>query len=164
MRTVLATLLLFVLWLLLSGHSDAFLLGLGILSCLFVAGLANKLGLFDENFSVLRFNLNVPRFLPWFIIEVIRSNLEVSRRILHPRLPIEPNISSVSAAQHDRIGKAVYANCITLTPGTYSLDIDEETISVHALTREFAEGLQKGEMSKRILALEAPLATPEKPD
>lgn len=153
-RTLIATLLLFVLWLLLSGHLGPLLLFLGILSCLFVAWLSHKLALLDPNSYTLRFNLKLPRFLPWFFLEVIKSNLEVSWRILHPKLPINPNISTVPVSQHSDVGKTVYANCITLTPGTYSLDISAEGIEVHSLTKELADHLQQGEMSKRILALE----------
>ncbi len=149
-----ATFILSSLWLLLSGYSAPLLLTLGMLSSLFVAWLAYRLGLFDVRFSALRFNLNLPRFLPWFLLEVIKSNLDVSWRILHPKLPIDPNTSTVPVAKHGDVAKVVYANCITLTPGTYSLSIDTETITVHALTRALTDGLQQGEMSRRIAALE----------
>lgn len=153
-RILISTLALFILWLLLSGHFDALLLFLGILSCVFVAWLSHRLALLDPNSHALRFNLNLPRFLPWFFLEVIKSNLDVSWRILHPKLPIDPNISTVPISQHSDLGKAVYANCITLTPGTYSLDINTDVIKVHSLTKELADHLQKGEMSKRILSLQ----------
>ncbi len=154
-RTCIVTLVLFVLWLLLSGHLSPLLLLTGLVSCLFVAYSAHKLALLDTSSYTLRFNLNLPQFLPWFLVAVIKSNLDVSWRILHPKLPISPNISRVPVSKHSDVGKAVYANCITLTPGTYSLDINADTIEVHALTKELANDLQRGEMSKRISALES---------
>jgi len=159
-RALITTFILFVLWSLLSGHLDAFLLLLGILSCLLVAWLSHKLALFDPNSHTLRLSINLPRFLPWFFIEVVKSNLDVSWRILHPKLPISPNISTVPVSQHSDVGKAVYANCITLTPGTYSLDINADVIEVHSLTKQLADNLQQGKMSKRISALEV---KPKKP-
>ena len=107
-------------------------------------------------------NAAMPRFLPWFFIEVVKSNMEVSWRILHPKLPISPTISSVPVTKHNTIGKAVYANCITLTPGTYSLDINSDFIKVHSLTKKLAEDLDQGKMSKRILALQNDFADNEK--
>ena len=62
---------------------------------------------------------------------------------------------TLDASQHGDLATAVYANCITLTPGTYSLDLDSNSIEVHSLTIALAEDLQTGEMSKRIAALES---------
>ena len=154
-RILLASVVLFSLWLLLSGHFDSLLLTLGSFSCVFVAWVSEKLGLFSSNFSTLKLNLKLPKFLPWFFIEVVKSNLDVSYRILHPKLPIEPNIMTLDTSQHGDLATAVYANCITLTPGTYSLDLDSNSIEVHSLTKALAEDLQTGEMSKRISALES---------
>ena len=153
-RVLITSLTLIILWLLLSGHLDPLLLFLGIISCLFITWLSLRLSLLDLESHRLQFNLNLPKFLPWFFIEVVKSNLEVSRLILHPKLPINLNISSVPISQYSDLGKTVYANCITLTPGTYSIDINPDFIEVHSLTEKFATDLHKGEMGKRILALE----------
>lgn len=153
-RIILASAVLFSLWLLLSGHYGNLLLSLGALSCVFVAWISEKLGLFSSNFSTLKFNLKLPTFLPWLFVEIIKSNIDVCCRILHPKLPIDPQFVTVKASQHSDIARAVYANCITLTPGTYSLDINEESIEVHALTKQLADDVQQGEMSKRLIALE----------
>jgi multicomponent Na+:H+ antiporter subunit E len=153
-RILPASVVLFSLWLLLSGHFDALLLSLGALSCVFVAWISEKLGLFNSDFSTLKLNFKLPTFLPWFFIEVVKSNLDVSYRILHPKLPIEPNVMKLDTSQHGDLATAVYANCITLTPGTYSLNLDANSIEVHSLTKALAEDLQTGEMSKRISALE----------
>lgn len=154
-RIIFASALLFSLWLLLSGHYGNLLLGLGAFSCLLVAWIGEKFGLFNSDFSTLKFNAKLPRFLPWFFIEIIKSNLDVCWRILHPKLPIDPQFVSVKASQHSDMARAVYANCITLTPGTYSLDINEENIEVHALTKQVADDIQQGEMSKRLAMLES---------
>ena len=158
-RVIMASVVLFALWLLLSGHFGAFLLSLGVLSCVFVAWASEKLGLFSKDFSTLKFILKVPGFLPWFFIEVVKSNIDVSLRILHPKLPIEPNIMTLDASQHSDLATAIYANCITLTPGTYSLDLDENNIEVHSLTKVLAKNLQTGEMNRRISALESNSST-----
>ena len=75
-------------------------------------------------------------------------------RILHPKLPIEPKFITVETPQYSDVAKAMYANCITLTPGTYSVDTDENSIEVHALSNHVAKDLLKGEMGKRIAALD----------
>lgn len=158
-RILIAASLLLLLWILLSGHLSILLLSLGIASGLLVAWLIHRLALQNPNFNTLYFNLNLPRFLPWFFLEVVRSNLDVSWRILHPKLPISPNTSTVSTSKLNDVATTTYANCITLTPGTYTLNIDDQTIEVHSLTQETAEKLQQGKMKERIFVLQGRLNT-----
>ena len=153
-RILVTSIILFVLWLLLSGHLQPLLLSLGAISCLGIAWISLKLAVLNPNADTLRLTLKLPKFLPWFFIEVVKSNLDASWRILHPKLPISPTVSSIPVSEHNEVGKVVYANCITLTPGTYSLDISADFIKVHSLSKRAAGELEKGLMGKRILALE----------
>ena len=154
LRVLITTGILFAIWILLSGHLDPLLLSLGLMSCLFVAWISYKLAILDPEFKTLLFVLNMPKFLPWFFIQIVKSNIDVSWRILHPKLPISPNISTIPVSQHSEVAKVTYANCITLTPGTYTLKINPDNIKVHSLTKSGAESLQEREMSKRIQKLE----------
>ena len=155
LRVLITVAILFAMWVLLSGHLEPLLLSLGLISCLFVAWISYKFALLDPESKTLRFVLNLPKFLPWFFIQIVKSNIDVSWRILHPKLPITPTISSLPISQHSEVAKATYANCITLTPGTYSLNINSEEVEVHSLTKSAAKNLQKGEMSKRIKNVES---------
>ena len=67
---------------------------------------------------------------------------------------IGPNMIVVPASQSSVIGRVVYANSITLTPGTVSVSVDETTITVHALTQQAGEGVETGEMDGRVTHLE----------
>ena len=69
-----------------------------------------------------------------------------------PRLPIRPHIIRVTARQDSDLGRVIFANSITLTPGTVSMRLREAEITVHALTTEAAEGLSDGEMDRRARA------------
>jgi multicomponent Na+:H+ antiporter subunit E len=93
-------------------------------------------------------------YIPWLILEVVKSNIDVARRILDPRLPISPRVIEVQASQRRDIGRVIYANSITLTPGTVSIDTDGDRITVHALTEEAAAGLLTGEMDRRVTRFE----------
>ena len=153
-RALLTTFILFGIWLLLSGHFGSLLLSLGLMSCIFLTWISFKLKILDPESNTLRFILKLPKFLPWFFFEILKSNIDVSWRILHPKLPISPTISTLPIAQHSDLGKATYANCITLTPGTYTLRINPDEVEVHSLTKGSAENLQEMKMSKRLLELE----------
>ena len=75
--------------------------------------------------------------------------------ILSPSLPITPTMIRLRASQKTDAARVLYANSITLTPGTVTVDIHDNVILVHALIREAAEGLAEGEMDRRAAALES---------
>ncbi|MAS83301.1 MAG: hypothetical protein CMF44_01480 [Legionellales bacterium] len=91
----------------------------------------------------------------WLLIQVIKSNIDVCRRILNPKLPISPRLISLKSSQSSSFARMVYANSITLTPGTISIDLDGSNIEVHSLSLEGAEGLKTGKMDKKITNSEA---------
>ena len=82
------------------------------------------------------------------------SAVDVSKRVLDPKLPISPRAITLPLSQRTDIGRVTYANSITLTPGTVSIDLGEDFVRVHALTSEGAQALIEGEMDRRVTALE----------
>jgi multicomponent Na+:H+ antiporter subunit E len=100
--------------------------------------------------------LLVPRLLiyaPWLVKEIVLANIDVARRILHPRMPISPSLVKVKCSQRLELARVIYANSITLTPGTVSVDMEGDTITVHALSRNAAEGVLSGEMDRKVTRL-----------
>ncbi len=144
------------LWLALSGYFQALLLAFGIFSCVLVAWIGSRMDRTDgeHHFGLLR-PLATLRYIGWLTIEVIKSNLDVTRRIISPRLPISPTVVWVPASQKTEMGRVIFANSITMTPGTVSIDVREGEIEVHALTKEGADALLEGEMNRRVTAIEA---------
>ena len=153
-RTLSLCLLLFAFWLLLSGHYDFWLIGFGFISSAGAAFLARRMGIVDAEGLPLDLVPGLLRYAPWLFGTVIQANFDVARRILHPRLPITPTVIRVPAEQRTAPGQASYANSITLTPGTISLEVSDDEIEVHALSEDAAEDLQSGEMGRRVAALE----------
>ena len=145
--------LLFILsgtWLLLSGHTNPLLLSLGLLSVAAVVACASRLEVLDDESVPVHLLPGLIRYVPWLIGQVIRSNLDVARRIVSPELPIHPSVIKVDATHHTEVGRVTYANSITLTPGTITLDVSAETIEVHALTEDATNDLMSGEMARRV--------------
>lgn len=141
----------FAIWLLLSGYFDnTLLLALGVVSCLLVVYIAHRMRLFDQDNPSVSFILRGLLYLPWLLMEIVKSNIDVTRRILAPDLPISPSIFRVKTSQRSDLGKVLYANSITLTPGTVSITVENDEIEVHALTREAAQSLENGEMDRRV--------------
>ena len=144
------TLFLFAIWLLLSGHYTPLMLLLGGLSTLLVVFLALRADLIDRETHPVLLKPSILLYWLWLAREIIKSNLDVARRILTPGLPISPNVFTVRATQQSDLGRVTYANSITLVPGTVAMDVDEDVITVHALTRDAAADLKRGEMNRRV--------------
>jgi len=144
-------LLLFGAWLVWSGHFEAFLISLGVLSCVGVTALVFRMR-FADNEEV--YPLRALLYVPWLLWEILKANVDVAKRIIHPAMPISPRVIRVRATQKQDLGRVLYANSITLTPGTVSIDMDGDEIVVHALSKEAADGLLTGEMDGKVTKLE----------
>jgi len=157
LRAVGLWLFCFGFWLLLSGYFDVpLLLGFGVLSCALVVFVAWRAEIIDPEEKPLRVRPGM-RFLgywPWLLWQVVLSNIDVARRIVDPKLPISPTLLTLKPTQRSDLGRFIYANSITLTPGTVTTDLSGDTLEVHALTREAADSLRGGDMDRRVTRLE----------
>ncbi len=153
-RGLLLFVLLLMVWLLLSGHYTSPLMTYGALSCAGIVLLVRHLGILDEEALPVHLSLRWLVYAPWLMKEIVLSNLAVAKVILTPRLPIHPRIIRLTASQSSDVSRVIYANSITLTPGTVTLDVRGSEFLVHALTSDSAEGLLSGEMDRRVSRVE----------
>lgn len=150
MRSLSLFLVLFTLWLLLSGHYTPLLLALGVVSCLISVYIARRMDVVDREGHPVHLSLRLFTYIPWLAWETLKSNIAVARLILNPRMPISPTVFKVRVSQTGDLGKVIYANSITLTPGTVSMSIDGDEILVHSITQEAEADLMSGEMDRRV--------------
>lgn len=142
------------LWLLLSGHYVPLLFGLGALSALLVVTIALRMDVLDHEGHPIHLTPKALVYWPWLLWLIVKSNIDVARRIVSPRMPISPTIIRLKASQKTELGKVIYANSITLTPGTVSINVENNQIKVHALTKEAAAALRRGDMDRRVTDFE----------
>ena len=143
-------LVLYALWLGLSGHLEALLLGHGLVSTALAVFVAIRMDLLDRESYPVHLKPSLLRHLLFLMREIFLANIDVAKRILKPGPTISPQLIRVPMQQCSTLGKVIYANSITLTPGTVSLRLEDDTILVHALTREGAEDLASGRMARVI--------------
>lgn len=147
---------LYVFWLLLSGSwNNSLLLTLGAVSTALVAYMAWKIERQHPSPNLYKVRWSLPVYWIWLIGEIIKANLDVLKRIWLPkRYPISPTIASLPMSQQTALGRTIYANSITLTPGTVSMDVSGNQVLVHAISSEAIADLRKGDMDRRVSALE----------
>jgi len=122
----------FVLWLALSLKLDLPELIVGSVVCLIVslfgAGIYSKLGLPPVSIKRILFSLAYIIVLFW---EIIKANFDVAYRVIHPKMPIKPGIVVIKTRLKSDIAKMILANSITLTPGTFTLDVIGDKLLIH---------------------------------
>ena len=141
-------------WLLMSGHYTPLILFLGAISVGFVLYLTKRMDSLDEDTFEFKLKRRHFSYWSWLAKEIFKANLDVAKVILAPNMKLSPRMLRVPTSQSSELSTVIYANSITLTPGTVSVDIEGDEIIVHALTQELMDGLTEGDMDKRVNYLE----------
>jgi len=155
-RYVLLSLSMFGLWLLLSGHYEALILAFGAISSLLVTYVAWRMDREDQYAFPLIFNPRLVLYWAWLVREILKANVNVARIILTPSLPISPIMVPFRACMKCDLARMIYANSITLTPGTITTGTDGDILRIHALTWHDVDGREEDEMGDHICGLECP--------
>lgn len=143
-----------ILWMLLSGYFVPLLLTLGVVSIIVVVLIARRMDVVDHEGQPLHLNWRITFYWVWLLKEILVSAVHVSRVILSPKMPIKPSMLHLKPTQNSEMGRVIFANSITLTPGTVTVELEDGELAVHALTQEAADGLMTGDMDRRVTAVE----------
>ena len=147
------TILLSTFWLLLSGYIQPLLLGFGAVSVIVVLFVLKRMDAVDQETLKTGTGLRLMRYLPWLIGQIISSSLQVTKLIWGPADKVSPSLAIIKADNIPPHRRALYANSITLTPGTLSVDLVDDEITVHALQKSSIEELEQGAMERKITQL-----------
>jgi len=143
--------IVFGLWVVLSGRFDSFHLSLGLISSAIVAYLSSDLLSPSVRGLLILLTRWIP-YLPWLMKEIIKANLHVTYLVFHPRMMelIDPRIIKFRSRLKSDLALVTFANSITLTPGTITVYISlDGDFKVHAIDKASGEPLP-GEMEARI--------------
>ncbi|GLQ19685.1 Na+/H+ antiporter subunit E [Algimonas porphyrae] len=147
-----ATILLIALaatWWVLSGYTKPLLLTLGAISLGLVLIMTIRMRIVDEETAPY---LTVPQalaYFAWLMVEIVKANLAVVRAVVSPNLEVSPTLTKIPTGQKSALARTMFANSITLTPGTVSVDMQDDHILVHALLSEMSAPEDFEEMSDR---------------
>lgn len=144
------------LWLLLSGMFKPQLLILGAMSVVLVVYLANRMRVLQHRGQPIYFRfLHIIQYWGWLLHQIVLSNIDVTKRVWSPELNIKPTLRRVTATPDTELGRVIYANSITLTPGTTAINFTpNDDILVHALHEDSLVELEAGEMADHVRAVE----------
>lgn len=138
-------------WLGWSGHFDnPLLLGFGAGSVILVVYLCHRMEIVDRDGNLLRLVPLMLIYTPRLLRRIIRSNIEVASIVLSPKMPLTPRLRRVVTTQETPLAQTIYANSVTLTPGSLTVEVEDGAIIVHTLTEENAIAFNKGTMNRYV--------------
>lgn len=152
-----------VLWMALSGYFEPLLLGFGVFSVGLTVYIAHRMDVIDHEGHPIHHMGKIILYWPWLIKEIAKANWDVSKTILGFGEPVSISVFKTPASQKSELDQVIYANSITLTPGTVTISAESGNIfEVHALTRGSRAGVESGDMNRRCAAFENTVDQPEK--
>lgn len=89
-------------------------------------------------------------FMPWFLYRILIANLQVAYLVLHPRIPISPLFVQFPTGLRKHLAQVMIGNCITLTPGTITVELDAHTYTVHVLAPPSASDVLTASLQNRV--------------
>ena len=143
-----------ILWLIFSGVYEPLTLSFGVVSVLIVTAIISLLKMSagsDGRFSYRNFFIF---YLPWLLKEIVVSGVKTSSNILGFK-KFKSHAKKIKVSQKTQLATVIYANSITLTPGTLTIEVDRDDLFVHALCDSSLTELEIGEMDKRVRDLES---------
>lgn len=145
--------LLSVFWLLLSGYIQPLLLSFGAVSVAIVLVVLKRMDTVDQEPCNLSTGLRILRYLGWLMGEIIKSAIHVTKLVWGSSDNLSPALAKIPANNIKPKNRVLYANSITLTPGTLSVDLEDGVVTVHALQESSIEELQQGDMERKITGI-----------
>ena len=132
---------LVALWLGLSGEytlTKPVIASLGTVSIILSAVLAYRFDILDREGSPYGRLPQLVAYWAWLIVEIFKANWVVIKACLKSNLDINPALVKVKTGCESDLARTVFANSITLTPGTVSVEVEGDKILVHALYEDSA--------------------------
>ena len=105
----------------------------------------------DNDALPLKLLIRLPFYWLWLVKEIFKSGITTTKIIWNDNP--SPELIKIKASQKNSTGIANYANAITLTPGTVTIEVEKNDLLIHALSKELSEDLQTGEMDRLITGL-----------
>lgn len=153
-HTIGLALVLALIWLTNSGIYTPLTLSLGLISIVIVVWVIRRMDVIDHESVPVHLTRRLPSYYSWLIWQMLLSNIDVVKRIWRGNSAVSPVVEDISTGDISDMSKVIYANSITLTPGTVVIDLQGDRMRVHAISREVMDDLLEGEMGRRIERLD----------
>ena len=145
----------FLLWVVFNGKLNAEIAIFGVILSAVVYLFSCKFlnYSFEKDKKLFRLIPAAAKYLWLLICEIVKSNLALIRVVYSPKLEVKPQLVTFSTPLKGAF-KSILADCITVTPGTISVLSEGDRLTVHALDKSFAEGIEDTLFQKQLLEMQ----------
>ena len=155
MKILVLAILYSSIWIAFSGHFDFLLLSFGVLSVSIVLYTLRRMRIVDQ--TPIKFQMNAFKLVTysfWLIKEILKSNITVTKTILSQKIQVKQNMFNVPLFPKSDAAQVIFANSITLTPGTITVETEKNSLLVHSL--DFSDNTEDeiADMGNRVSACE----------
>ncbi|MCP5087007.1 MAG: Na+/H+ antiporter subunit E [Rhodobacteraceae bacterium] len=138
-----------------SGIYKPMIIGFGAVASIVAVYVGQRMDRADgDRVALLLSPLKFLGYLGWLMIEIAKSNIAVTRTILTQKMPIRQNLFRVPSCQRSELAQVIFANSITLTPGTITVETEENDFWVHAVSFSEDDHEALADMGARVAAIE----------
>ncbi len=132
------------------------IIGFGVASAIIAVIVVRRM---DNAADAERLEVNLGVFATigywaWLMVEIAKANWAVTKLILSPKMPINRHMFKIPYSQKSDLGQAIFANSITLTPGTISVEVEEGEFLIHAVGYSTDDLDALADMDRRVTAIE----------
>ena len=155
MRNFFILTFLVILWLLMSGLYKTLILAFGLGSVLLVMFFMKRMS--EKDGYEVEINLKITetlKYLFWLIVEVAKCNVAVVKLLLARKVRIAQEFVEIPVSTKSDLAQVIFANSITLTPGTVTVETEDNNLLVHVLNLDNNTESELGNMGQRVSSLE----------
>ncbi len=137
-------------------YDKPLVIGFGAASSIIAVLISRRMDAIDNQH--IEFHVNVAKFfgyLAWLTIEIAKSNWAVTKLVMTPKIRLRQHIFEVPYTQKSPLAQTVFANSITLTPGTITVEVEPDHFIVHALNYSDDDMGALAEMDRRVTGFES---------
>lgn len=148
--------LLMAFWLLISASIHWQHLLVGVVFCFILTVFWSNLNIASTvktGFRLKQLFLLIKYFI-FLGIDVVIANINVAMIVLNPKMPISPGIVIMRCDLERSLSRVLYVNSITLTPGTITVELEDNLLIVHALTEDVAHDIEDWALYRRLMEVE----------
>ena len=155
LRIIGAFVVLFALWLLLSGIYKPLVITFGVISAMIAIWVVARMNAQDGDTVAIRLRpLAFVGYLLWLMVEIAKANWAVTKVVMAPIMPVRQHLFRVRHTQKTDLAQVVFANSISLTPGTITVETEPDHFLVHALAYTHTTIGELTKMDARVTATE----------
>lgn len=154
-KTIASAIFMIALWLLLSGIYKPMLVGFGVASVILVLFIVRRMDQVDGDHLTVALNpIKFLTYFIWLLGEIAKSNWAVTKIILSGQAPQRQHFFDIPYSQSTDLGQVIFANSITLTPGTLTVETEQGDFQIHALDYSDEDLEALADMDRRVSAIE----------